>query len=266
MASKKKILPVVKPYGRETNAYGSDSYAYCSSPATGRVQACEWCGCRDYMTDYLRERITSTGKTLIDVEKLRILVAVSFGKNTYSSASGKNINSLEDCKKHIFHAKRIINMYEKMAGWELSKISTANHENTENVWLLTGPKNWTGYSHLVSMITFIFRVVIRHGDVVELKTEDDLANYWKNIVNKLDNEGYVAYLRDVHDKLPIIMKHHDKIFEHPHSDKAYPSNSSIGYHSSGGIVSLCRNDEHIVGKTAKTLAKLYKKYKKEEKT
>lgn len=264
MPNKKKALPVVKPYGTASNAYGSDSYAFCSSPAQGRVQACEWCGCRDYMTDYMRDRVTDNGKTLIDLEKLRILVTSKFGSNTYSTVAAKDIEGPEEYKKQVFHAKRIINMYEKMAGWDLSKVSTVNHEGEDHAWLLTGPKNWMGYSHLVSVITFVFRVVIRHGNIVELKTEEDLANYWKKIIDKIGDTGYGCYLKDVHEKLPIIMKHHDEIFKYPHSAKAYPSGSGDGYHGPGGIVSLCRNDVNIVGSTCKKLEKLYKKHKKKE--
>lgn len=249
----------VEAFDKET--YGANSqihFAFMSSPEDGRKQCHKWLTCRDFLNDAMRAHVNKDNKydfsshykygenPPIDMDKLRLLVSIRFNNDKDPA-----INKF---KEKLFAGKRIINMYEDMAGWDESRITTVHHSLREKkVWLLTGPKEWMVSSHMVSMITLILRVATSYGPL-DVEDEKALAKCWKALVKGHEKEkkgGFYALDRDLSDyikgceaKFPLLMKNYDKIFGNIKQEELFPEKAE-NFHSGGGIFSLCSHGTGI---------------------
>ena len=243
--SKKQLLKI--------KAYGSDMYqsyltrfSLITNPDEGRKQVGSFLSCRDHVNDSLRNFVHKKSNSTIysygsnppiDMNKLRLLINKNFETEEYR----------EIFRNNIFSAKRLLNFYEKIAGWGQSKITTVNHSEFKyNVWLITGPKEWLSYSNLTSMITLLLRIIGRHGPI-EFSNNEDVERWFCNLMEKYQGEvrsGIYNLDSDIDSLLPhcwdkfyMIMKYNEEIFTQP-IEEAYPARGE--FHGYGGISQLCK--------------------------
>jgi hypothetical protein len=240
-----------EPYGSLNGIH----FAFMSSQEKGRKQCHRWLTCRDFLNDVLRSHVNEDKDydysshykfgidPPIDFEKCRLLIGQRFqnGENTPTK-------QIDEFKEKLFAGKRIINLYEDMAGWDRSKITTVHHSLREKkVWLLTSPKEWMTSSHMVSMLTLIMRVAVNYGPL-KIETEEDLQKCWKILIKNHEKEkkkgvynldmDIAEYIKKGESKFPLLMKNFDKIFGNLKQKDLY-SKDLNNFHAGGGIHSLC---------------------------
>jgi hypothetical protein len=171
------------------------------------------------------------------------------------AASGKVSDEEKKRKaKAIYAAKRIINIYERLAGFApvsvVTRVNRFDEETQKNLtggaaWLLTGPKEWMRVSQLVSMITLIFRVIWR-TDILpeeEMKNIHDVNAFFAQIVKTCSNGGYNSILGEDRNYIPqypkyeMFMIKYKELFGELSIETLFPKGAS-GWHSNGGITSL----------------------------
>jgi len=213
MPKKKKLIRVKKWRDDKNSGYGFDKaqFAWMSPPIDGvRKQITPFVYCRERVTAYVHAAMNNVGyneflpdQDTFDKEKLRILIA-------------RDPKDFDEFRTKLFNAKAVMNIYEDIAGWEKSKITTVKHEARDNVWLLTGPKEWLICPQMVSAFTFILRTLAEYGpididdgiDSVE-KEFDRLYNKFRNTDGNNDVNYYLKYFRK---HLYILMKYNKELF------------------------------------------------------
>jgi hypothetical protein len=227
-------------------------FAFLSSPEDGNKQCHKFVLCRDFLHDAVRWYLlkmkdsiygfaySGTSNPPIDMEMMRMM----------ATKKGLTPKDAAVFAKKMRLAKKMVNFYEKMAGWKLSTLSKIDSKDKNRiVWLFKGPKEWLMSPFLVSMYTFIIRL----GDKTEhlkFKSEKDLAKAFKavsddpskfNVGGHSDNDA--TYLRTCYDKLSLVIKNHKELFfEEGEEDPIY-RDKNVGkqsFHDRGGIVTLCR--------------------------
>lgn len=240
---KKKLLEVDCADDLKSNYEISKmSFAFVSSPAFGRKQVSRFYTCRDgvssmmssgisYILDdtYRSDYYVDPVERPMDFDKMRLLMVVDKRED------------FEKTREKIFSGKAMVNYYEDIAGWKRSKITTVKHKSSTNAWLLTGPKEWMGYSQLVSIVTLIMRIAYKHGPVPEDLTPPE---FWKYLIEDQDKKlnsqanqishDVNSYLRTCAGKFTPVMKNVESIFTRPFTKEAYTSG---GY---GGFVEMCK--------------------------
>lgn len=252
---KKKLIAVEDIIKDEDSYYAYSStavnFALVAAPENGkRKQATRLSTCRDYLNDSIRGHIHKDrvgGCSLymygkyppIDMNKMRLLIVRGSGGDS------KKVNT--KIRNKVFSGKAAINLYEGIAGWEKSKITTVNHSKVgKQAWLMTGPGNWMKASNLLSMVTLIIRVAANNGPL-KVDSLEELNAHWKKMI---EGESYGVYsdkhyLKNCHDKFELIMRHCDEIFCDS-LEENYPGEDYEGsFHSGGGINALCTFSTHI---------------------
>ena len=241
MAEKKKLLRVVGWVPEDEDVYNDASYAnkypqfsMMSSPEDGRRQCFEFYSCRDYIHEMLGAHVGSKNMEHSDYEEdmppvdfTRLRLLVQYGEKKTKDAF----------KEKLFSAKRILNHYEALAGWKQSVITTVKHDKYKYVWLITGPGEWMAHPNLVSIVTLILRFAAANGPI-EFTDQASLDKAISKIC-KSKSKIDVCYMATVHNKLPVIIKNYDKIFNRGSLKAAYTNTSGHGNHPGGGIYSLC---------------------------
>lgn len=230
----------VEPHPKQKeNLYGSSAiqYAFVSSPKDGRRQCATFSTCRDFMHEMVRGHVyghvgSSAGYEYdvdppIDMSKLRLLLSKDFGDR----------DGHKEFRDKLFSGKRLLNFYEKLAGWKESKITTVNYSVRDHAWLMTGPKGWMQYPQLLSLVTLILRVSSKFGPI-EFNDSKDIEKFYDKIANDTPYND-PGYINSCKDKLYTIMKNHKELFTDD-LKKAYSSHNTYSFHSNGGIVALCR--------------------------
>lgn len=220
-------------------------FTLVSSPNRGRQQVLEVSTCRDYLHERMRDHIdlckssADEGIPDLDFKRLRMLLIIG-------------PDSPIEYKANLFSAKRVLNIYEKMAGWKnSSKITSVGYRKGHMSLLLTGPGEWMGHPMLMSMLTLVLRVGMRFGPLPSKK--EDLKKKWKDIVitgNDCDNDS--DYLSLASKYFPILMKYYKKLFTTV-GKEAY---TGVG-HYDGGIVAMAKN----LGFDKELSAEIHKIYK-----
>ena len=232
----------------------SISFSFVSSPADGRRQVKPLETCRDFMNDIMISFINNKGGTWkgkqnapIDLNTFRLLLAKHV----------PNRESEERLRKSMYTAKRIINMYETLAGWkQKSVLSRVEHSSAgiKHCWLLTGPGEWMKATHLVSMVTLIFRVVIERGGFDDCDTLDKVEERFKKLC-----DGHKEVWSDLGDYLPkswlkyrILMKKYNDLFGKFTHQQCNPASAVNRWHDEGGIRSFCTLNTGVAEITART--------------
>lgn len=246
----------VEPHPKQILTYSSQviQYTLVSSPKDGRKQCTTLASCRDNLhgrvRDHIRKRQGLEGIESIDMSKLRLLLVISSKKD----------EDLKEFKEKLFSGKRLLNFYERLAGWKESKITTVDYDKGRNAWLMTGPKGWMQHPQLLSIVTLILRVAARYGPV-KFKNNGDIEKFYDKVANPSQNytNSDSGYIYSCKDKLYTIMKNHKKLFIDD-LDEAYvtDNNQSLGW--GGGIVALCRFS--VNGKNKALQTRLEKEMKK----
>ena len=289
MANKKKLVRVEPLVSQSMYKSTRIKFALVAKSKTTRRQVAKFCTCRDYINDILRARTHEksyfgfythdpSGEFVVDMTRLRLLI----GKDNL------NVEEEKSFRQRIFSAKRLINLYEKSAGWNKnSVITTVKFKEEENkgtktrAWLLTGPGKWLAYSQLVSMLTLIFRIASNYGPI-EFDNNDDvekwflklLLRYQENVESGIfEHDSDIGiYLPVCWDKFQMIAVHYKDIFTQP-LEEAYPATGDV--HDAGGIYHLCLFDTYnktldgnmkkVYNEYSKTVKKHKKKLMKEAK-
>jgi len=232
-------------------------FALCSSPELGRKQITPFFSCRDYINDVIHNYYNNkkyiyeplSGRELLDIDRLRLLVTCNF--NNYDNAK------LDMWQKNLYVGKRIINLYEELAGFKKKTvIAKVKHSQVcvKHCWQLVGPKEWMRYSHLVSMVTLILRCVIRSPTMLSTPhsindAEDMLRNIAKTYLGTYGNHSCSDYFSYMPTCLPIfskLMRNFEKVFNlSPEEVHMITSESNESWHTRGGIFSLCSCDTKV---------------------
>jgi hypothetical protein len=196
----------------------------------------------------------------IDMNSLRLIIQK--GPNKRKEITTKLV------EERILDAKRIINMYEELANFSRrSKIKRVKLNNVK-CWLLVGPSQWMKSTHLISMVTLIFRVVTAHGGFHDCETIAHVEQRFKELCRNNSKTSY--YSTDLSRLLPpswpkfrMYMEMYQKMFGNRTKAFWNPEDGVGHWHSPGGIYSLSSNtmpnkrlSRHIV-----RMNKLYKKSK-----
>lgn len=214
------------------------SFAFVNKVGPKRIQVTRIHGCRDYLHEDVRDSIRNKNIPPIDTDRLRLLVLT-------------NIEDVELYRKNLFTAKKVLAMYEKMAGWKnRSKIATVGNDLSSHVWLITGPKEWMSSPHLISMATLILRVGINSGPLPS--SEKEIVKKWKEISNSKTFMYDGLYISECYKYFPILMKNYNQLFTLEQLEAF-----AVG-HGNGGIVSLCQGKSPI-SKLNTNLQKLYRR-------
>lgn len=223
---------------------GNYLMALVSSPADGRKTCHRMTNCRDFLHEFIRLQIHECrapkaccdpslhGK--IDLQRLRLLVVATVDDGPAEEAF----------KERMFNAKRIINMYEDLAGWDKTKITLAElagldeateHNTVVCSWLLTAPVQWLNSPHMLSMFTLIIKAV-SIAEVMDAskmpKKATDLPRFWANY-----RGTYKQEINAVHKHFPVLLKNYELIFVDG-TNEAYGKELEK-FHSCGGIRALC---------------------------
>ncbi|RLF86843.1 hypothetical protein DRN34_02855 [Thermococci archaeon] len=213
MPKKKKLIRVKKWRKDSNNGYGYEKaqFAWMSPPIDGvRKQITPFVYCRERVTAYAHAGMNDinynefiSGTDIFDKEKLRVLIA-------------RDPRDFDDFRTKLFNAKAVMNIYEDIAGWEKSKITTVKHEVRDNVWLLTGPKEWLMCPQMVSAFTFILRTLSEYGpididDGID-SVEQEFDRLYKKFSGSIGNDDINCYLKFFRKHLYILMKYHKELF------------------------------------------------------
>lgn len=213
---------------------GDVGFSLVSNPKDGRRQVMGFMLCKAYVHDAVQSHVLGTRdyggryqkgeNPPIDMDKLRLLV-------------GTNRTDIDGYKKRLFAAKRMLNLFEKAAGWNLSKVVTVEHSTIDKgIWLITGPKQWMHSPQMLSMVMLIIRVAIRNGPV-DPKNEKEAIDLLKKWADSRASYGDSGYLFATWDKLFLIAKNYKNLFGGLTVEQRYDS-GKIGSHSNG-IANWC---------------------------
>lgn len=210
---------------------GCVSFALCSSPKNGREQCMRFESCKAFLQDMIFDYMDKEDDMAydervynIDMNKLRLLV--TDGSDEVD----------EDFKRRLYGAKKVVNFYEKIAGWPPSKIARVDHTHYKSVWLITGPKGWMSAPQLISMVTLVLRSVTENGPI-EFKNNEDLEKLYKSWADERKGVDS-SYLAFCWNKLHLVMKHYKELFE-GFSPIDLHANGPVDSHSNG-IVYMCQ--------------------------
>lgn len=228
----------------DNNVYGmyTISFSLASSPKIGRKQCMGFVTCKAFLHDTIRSHVhnghadTTGGHGYkygedpeVDMNKLRLLVGTDFRRNHIAE---------EIFKENLFWAKKIVNFYERTAGWTQSRIMKVDHSIFKDVWLITGPKEWMQSPQLISMITLVIRSCTLNGPV-KFKTNEDIEDVYKEWVDgKNCTLRDKSYITDCWDKLFLVAKHNKKLFDGITPKDSYVLSKYVCSHGNG-IAKLC---------------------------
>lgn len=259
-----------------SSLYPRIGFSLVSAPRDGWKQIRGFAVCRDYINDCLVAAVNAKhfnkGKGTgywqkgtnppVDFSYLRLLIIKDPAKE----------GDHEVDKRRIFAAKRIINMYEELAGFKRkSTIKKVEHskEDVKNCWLLVGPSQWMKASQLVSMVTLIFRVVVTNGGFNDCNNLDQVEARFGELCKSaktLKSRFYTPGFGDIKTLLPkswpkfrALMVEYDTLFGNKPKEFWYPKAGVGNWHGQGGIYSLCTLSGSIPHIKAETKA-AFKRY------
>ncbi len=233
MTAKKQLIQVKEMPGASKVYYrlGSINFAYVSSPATGRTQITDLMTCREgvlkkawhAMNDYEQNKDVPS----FDFSKLRLLIA-------------HDPSDFAEFRRRLFSGKAALNVLEKINNWEPSSITTVKHSTYSNAWLLTAPAEWMSQPQLLSLATWIIRLVAVEGpvntdnyDALEASLFNILTKVGKGAAATTDNN---TYLKAFWNKMYIVLKYYKEIFGDMDLAKAWPKVDEHEYlHINGGM-------------------------------
>jgi len=252
-------------WNKENGGYLSNNilFSIATKKDGKRYKATRWSGCRDYVNDALIANVNGRNKYNgansikynIDFEKLRLLI-------DYRQ---------KDKKAAIFAAKKMINAYEKIAGFQeksvissVADVQSSSSEPEAQTCLITGPGEWLKCSQLTSLITLVTRIFWRVSDNVpkDMSFEDikEINEFWRKVVagkfgtSCIDISSYASNYK----RWGVLMENFAEVFNGLNSADLYPKDYVKTWHSSGGIVSLS-NMQTQIKELDNRLRKLFEK-------
>ena len=236
MTMKKQLIQIKALPGTTAPGYslGSVNFAYVSSPETGRVQVTELMTCREYVMKRVwyavNDHEQSNAVPPLDLSKLRLLIA-------------HDPDNFDSFRRRLFSGKAALNLLEKFNDWSPSTITTVRHPHYKNAWLLTAPAEWMSQPQLLSIATWILRLLSKDGPV-----NTDNYDAFESGLRQIEGKGgstsdNYTYLKSFWDKLYIVMKYHKEIFGGISLSDAWPSVDETDYlHVNGGLYTFVDED------------------------
>ena len=210
------------------NSMSMIRYAFVTDKKSGRKLITTFYSCRDFLNDVMTSFYHNSGRYWncsmpeLDTEHLRLIISLP-------NNQGKVVEK-------FFSAKRVINMYERLANWsDISTITRVSCGNIKNCWQLVGPKEWMQSSCLVSMLTLIIRVIVREGGFDKLKTLSEVEKEFAHISNNQNTDS--VYIKSSFPKYRMLMTNYNELFGQYNVQDLHKDNSR--WHIYGGIYSLC---------------------------
>jgi hypothetical protein len=239
----------------------------------------ELASCRDYINDcvisYLNREEAPPGRHMgkwskgrnapPDFASLRLIMQ--------RSANRRNGETQKLITERIFDAKRIINMYEELAGFaRRSKIKQVKLKGI-NCWLLVGPSQWMKSTHLISMVTLIFRVVVERGGFHDCETlkqvEDRFGELCGGQRKATGSQCLALGSGDLNRLLPVswpkfrmYMEMYNYIFGSKTKSFWSPLGGVGKWHGPGGIYSL--SSKQVPAALRERIVRAEKLYKKKK--
>ena len=242
MTEKKQLIQVKALPGSSRSGYAVQSvnFAYVSSPATGRTQITELMTCREYVIKQvwyaMNNHCQNEKMPPLDLSKLRLLIV-------------NDPSNVDEFRRKLFNGKAVLNELEKINNWSPSSITTVKHPNYNHAWLLTAPAEWMSQPQMLSIATWIIRLLAINGpintdsyDAIEAGLFNIMTKYSSSVNASSDN---YTYLKLFWDKLYIVMKYYQEIFGDIALKDAWPSVDEDKYvHIEGGLYSFVDEDLH----------------------
>lgn len=233
---KKRLIRIEAPANTSpyTSKVNTMMFSFVSSPENGRRQICNPHTCRESINRipwaYVSKSISSWYDPKVapplDMNKLRLLIIL-------------DPSNLKVFKQKLFSGKAALNLYEELAGWEKSKITTVSHPNYSNAWLLTGPKEWVSQPQLLSFATWVIRLASKHGPM-DVNNYDALENFLYNKQrNTMGDSDVTTYCPHFWDKGYILVKYADRIFDGIDIDSAWNPENQDAFGIISGFMSFC---------------------------
>lgn len=145
----KHRLPVVKYEGYKPSY--EFSFSLVSLNKKERCQITSWHTCREELNREVLTKIYDDMDSLVDIDTLRILVKPPY-------------DDYIDYKKNLFNARAALRLCEEHAGWtERSVISTVNHSQNIEAYLITGPGEWMSSPQMLSLAIHLIRLICFFG-------------------------------------------------------------------------------------------------------
>lgn len=227
----KKLLVVKARQGGQEYSVGNNNFyfAFVSSPEEGRVQATAVVTCRETLTNFLWRAYNAKtcsavydgymlGKDAsVDLNRLRLLIVIGDSKVANLGKDG--------VKEGVFKGKALLNIFEDIAGWEKSTISSVKHETHKNTFLITGPKEWLIQPQFLSLATWALRLCTLHPKTVNTDNYESfiasLDKLTSSRANEADIDNFAVMFKD---KLYTFLKYHKEIFDGCTPEKAFDWN------------------------------------------
>lgn len=215
------------------------NFAFVSSPETGRCQLTKFAECREQLCYYLHNFYVGTHTLApeLDTERLRLLITHN--------------NDDKDWKKKFLIAKKIINMYEELAGFDMKSIaSSVIHSESDKVvacWQLLGPVEWMRYPQLLSMITLIIRAVVNSTTTTASESINDVEKFLIGLTPKacISPIDYKTHLPTCVPYFSMLMREYKNLFTLDQKTAYLTNNTSENWSIKCGIYSLCKHDSTI---------------------
>jgi len=258
----KKKLPVVQFHQNQYKLSDSLHFSMCSTPADGRKQASHFVTCREHLLECIRAFYTK-GKTSISyynygsdpmmaTDKFRFLL----GRSSFIGSKAR-----ETFRDNLFSGKRALNIYEGIAGWNLSKITTVKYD-LGCAWLITGPVEWMYSPALISMAALILRVATKWGPI-DTSSEEALVDWFAANANT-NEHGDKKYLAECAPAFRVVIENWKKLFSKT-IEENWPATIKNGYsfHGCSGIYALCLSTHNNIDDALKArFNKLWEKHNK----
>jgi hypothetical protein len=210
----------------------------------GLCQATKTFTCRDYLHDsvqaLLHGRDTNGGGC--DYKRTRNPEIILDEFRMFVCLNKKDM----DARLRILTAKKIINVYEDLAGFPVRmRLAAVDHESkyfNGGGWLLTGDRRWISHAQLMSMVTLILRCcTVRFTNLPNkvINNVEAAEEYLHKEIKKLrtSSSDTKSYLPNALKVMRPMMERFDEIFNLP-IEEAYPRSPKRGWHSAGGINEL----------------------------
>lgn len=160
------------------------------------------------------------------------------------SSSRNSTASYNKFKRDMAFAVKIVNIFEKEAGWPLSKMYELSHEydKMHMFMYVEGSKRWVKAPQLVSLYSLLLRLGHQSGEIGPFRTYNALVKAFKR-AKKSPMPTDLHYFKAYHKKWVLILKNYDELFgQRTLKDLYHPKKSGGNWFYTDGINALCDGD------------------------
>lgn len=207
--------------------FPSVSFAFCSSPAKGTGQACQFRECREGIMSFLidfHKGSPYTKKYLIDIKKTRILLLSRLTGDFHNYANEGNTRKKrrDGFNSWVRQSLHMINYFERLAHWPLSKLAKVDHNlgDMTDIYLFVGSNRWIRSPHMLSLYLLLIRLG-RNKEYKGFRSHKKFISVSEKLIKKVNPSRYYdiaskmydcKHLAKVYKKIRIIMKNFDSLF------------------------------------------------------